>query len=63
MKLSKAAIQMLQSAEFTEIADDCLVVGNTDICILLCNRAVADLNRQARERVADGLLIVEGDTR
>ncbi|QKM48025.1 hypothetical protein B7760_02059 [Burkholderia glumae] len=61
-KLSKAAIHMLESAECTEVADDFIMIGNTDVCVLLSNRAVAELNREARERVKDGRLVVEGET-
>ena len=48
--LSKAAIKLLQGAGAHEVADDYVVVGNTDVRILLSHRAVADLNAQARER-------------
>lgn len=47
--LSKKAIEMLEQAGFTEIADDFVVLGQTDTRILLCERAVRDLNAQARE--------------
>lgn len=48
-KLSQAAIQLLKDAGATEIADDYVVIGNTDLRILLSRRAVEDLNAQARE--------------
>jgi hypothetical protein len=49
-KLSRAAIELLKSCGCTEIADDYVLVDNTDVRILLSHRAVADLNQQARER-------------
>ncbi len=48
--LSKGAKRLLHDAGATEIADDYVVVGNTDVRILLSHRAVTDLNAQARER-------------
>ncbi|MFK4705696.1 hypothetical protein ABIC83_002535 [Roseateles asaccharophilus] len=48
-QLSKAALEMLEKAGFTEVSDDFVVHGQTDIRILLCRRAVEDLNAQARE--------------
>jgi hypothetical protein len=48
-RLSKRAKEMLEKAGFSEVADDCLVLGQTDTRILLCERAVRDLNAQARE--------------
>ena len=51
--LSAKAKEMLdQSNCFDEIADDCLSVANSGILILLSTKAVADLNRQAREQDA-----------
>lgn len=47
-KLSKAAIAMLQEAGCSEVADDYLLMGNTDVRVLLSTRAVHDLNAQAR---------------
>ena len=52
-RLSQDAIQMLTEAGFNEVADDFIVVGSTDVRILLCQRAVRDLNAQARERKDD----------
>jgi hypothetical protein len=49
-KLSQAAIELLRSCGCTEVADDYVLVDNTDVRILLSHRAVADLNQQARER-------------
>ncbi|WP_396330415.1 hypothetical protein [Burkholderia anthina] len=49
-KLSQAALRLLREAGATEIDDDFVVIGNTDIRILLSARAVSDLNQQARER-------------
>jgi len=51
--LSKSACELLHDAGATEIADDYVVVGNTDVRILLSHRAVADLNAQARQRADD----------
>lgn len=51
-KLSQAAIELLSEAGATEIGDDFVVIGNTDLRILLSRRAVIDLNQQARERDA-----------
>ncbi|MCB4349331.1 hypothetical protein LA345_36590 (plasmid) [Burkholderia vietnamiensis] len=51
-KLSQAAIELLSEAGATEIGDDFVVIGNTDLRILLSHRAVIDLNQQARERDA-----------
>ncbi|MDN7880094.1 hypothetical protein [Burkholderia aenigmatica] len=53
-KLSQAAIQLLHDAGATEVADDYVLMDNIDVRILLSHRAVADLNKQARER-ADAL--------
>lgn len=50
-KLSQAAIEMLRNAECNELADDFIVIGNIGVTVLLSHRAVADLNRQARERL------------
>ena len=47
--LSKAARALLDAAGCSEIADDYVLVGNTDVRILLSHRAIADLNAQARE--------------
>ncbi|MCA8050776.1 hypothetical protein [Burkholderia arboris] len=52
-KLSQAAIELLSDAGATEISDDFVVIGNTDLRILLSQRAVIDLNQQARERDAE----------
>lgn len=48
--LSKAAKQLLQDAGCSEVADDFVLIGTIDVTVLLSHRAVADLNRQARER-------------
>ena len=48
-KLTKAAKKLLQEAGCSEIADDCVVLGQTDLRILLSDAAVDDLNAQARE--------------
>ena len=48
-KLTKAAKKQLQEAGCSEIADDFVVLGQTDLRILLSDAAVDDLNAQARE--------------
>ncbi|MGP1690974.1 MAG: hypothetical protein ACTS6O_00580 [Giesbergeria sp.] len=48
-KLTKAAKKLLQEAGCSEIADDFVVLGQTDLRILLSDAAVDDLNAQARE--------------
>lgn len=48
-KLTKAAKKLLQEAGCSEIADDFVVFGQTDLRILLSDAAVDDLNAQARE--------------
>lgn len=48
--LSKAAHQMLDDAGCTEVADDYIVLFNSDVLILLSNNAVRDLNKQAKEK-------------
>jgi hypothetical protein len=50
-KLTQAAVKMLEAAGCNEIADDFIVIGTTDVRVLLSHRAVADLNEQARELV------------
>lgn len=49
-KLSQAARHMLEGAGCNEFDDDYIVIGNIDVLVMLSHRAVADLNRQARER-------------
>ena len=48
-KLSKAAIKLLEEAGCSEVSDDYVILGSTDLRILLSQRAVEDLNTQARE--------------
>jgi hypothetical protein len=48
-KLSRAAVAMLEDAGCNEIGDDFIVIGTTDVRVLLSHRAVADLNQQACE--------------
>lgn len=48
-KLSQAAIQLLRDAGCTEVADDYILLGDTDLRVLPSHRAVTDLNQQARE--------------
>jgi hypothetical protein len=53
-KLSKAATKMLEAAGCNEVADDYIVIGDAvEITVLLSHKAVADLNRQARENGED----------
>lgn len=56
--LSKAARQMLDDAGCTEVADDYIVLFNSDVTVLLSHKAVADINRQAADKVADGQIEV-----
>lgn len=46
-KLTAAAKRMLEAGGFSEVAEDYVVHGSTDVRILLCRRAVIDLNAQA----------------
>lgn len=48
-KLSEAARRLLESAGCSEVADDYVILGSTDLRILLSRRAVEDLNAQARD--------------
>jgi hypothetical protein len=48
-KLTQAAVKMLEAAGCNEIGDDFIVIGTTDVRVLLSHRSVADLNEQARE--------------
>lgn len=48
-KLCQQAVKMLEAAGCNEIADDMIVIGTTDVRVLLSHRAVEDLNAQARE--------------
>ncbi len=52
-RLSEAARDLLEDAECSEIADDYIVIGNIGVTVLLSNRAVVDINRQAVERKKD----------
>lgn len=49
-KLTKAARKLLEEAGCSEIAEDYVLLGNTDLRILLSDAAVDDLNAQAREQ-------------
>jgi hypothetical protein len=51
--LTKAAEELLESAGATEIGHDYVIIGNTDVRILLTQRSILDLNHQARERNDD----------
>ena len=55
--LSQAARQMLDEAGCTEVADDYVMLFNSDVIVLLSHNAVRDLNRQAKDRVEDGRLV------
>lgn len=46
--LSQAAYKLLSEAGCSEVADDYVILGGTDLRILLSRRAVEDLNAQAR---------------
>lgn len=48
-KLSQAARRLLEQAGCSEVADDYVILGSTDLRILLSKRSVQDLNAQARE--------------
>lgn len=41
---------MIEDAGCNETGDDYLIIGTTDVRVLLSHRAVADLNHHARER-------------
>ena len=48
--LAKRTIEWLEESNcFEEVAPDYLLLANSGIQILLGNRAIEDLNRQARE--------------
>lgn len=56
MKLSEKARQWLEASYcFEDVSDDALTIANSGIVILLCKRAVEDLNRQARDADDDGV--------
>jgi len=48
-KLSQAAHKLLEEAGCNEIGNDYVILGSTDLRILLSRRAIEDLNAQARE--------------
>lgn len=48
-KLSKKALKLLEGSGCSEAEDTYVLLGNTDLRILLSDDAVADLNAQARE--------------
>lgn len=48
-KLTKGAIKLLEEAGCNEIGENHVVLGTTDLRILLSDEAIADLNAQARE--------------
>lgn len=52
-KLRQAARKLLEQAGFSEIADDYVILGSTDLRILSSKRAVEDLSAQAREASAE----------
>lgn len=49
-KLTKAAKKLLEEAGCSEIDDAYVVLGTTDLRILLSDAAIDDLNAQAREQ-------------
>lgn len=49
-KLTKAAKKLLEEAGCSEIMDDYVVLGTTDLRILLSDAAIDDLNAQARDQ-------------
>ena len=49
-KLTKGARKLLEEAGCSEIDDTYVVLGQTDLRILLSDAAVEDLNEQAREQ-------------
>ena len=51
--LRQAAMKLLRDAGCSEVADDYVIIGTTDLRILLSCRAIEDLNAQAREAEAD----------
>lgn len=51
--LSKVVIKLLEEAGCSEIADDYVILGSTDLRILLSKRAIDDLNAQARDASAE----------
>ena len=53
-KLAKAARKLLEEAGCSEIDDTYVLIGNTDLRILLSDDAIADLNVQAREQAEYG---------
>lgn len=48
--LSAGAKDLLKEAGCNEVADDYVILGSTDLRILLSRKAVEDLNLQAREK-------------
>lgn len=48
-KLTKGAIKLLEEAGCNEIGDGYVLLGTTDLRILLSDEAIADLNAQSRE--------------
>lgn len=51
-KLTKAAKKLLEEAGCNEIADDYVILGDTDLRILLSDAAIEDLNAQASEQAS-----------
>ena len=52
-RLTERAKKMLLDAGCTEVADDYLILHNSDVTVLLSNTAVRDLNRQANDKEKD----------
>lgn len=48
-KLTKKAVKLIDEAGCNEIGDDYVILGSTDLRIILSDAAIEDLNAQARE--------------
>lgn len=51
-RLTKKATKLLEEAGCNEISDDYVVLGDTDLRVLLSETAIEDLNAQAREQAS-----------
>lgn len=51
-RLTKKATKLLEEAGCNEISDDYVMLGSTDLRILLPDDAIEDLNAQAREQAS-----------
>lgn len=59
--LTTAARKLLDEAGCNEVADDYIVIGTTDLRVLLSARAVSDLNAQGSDALEQGLISIEED--